>query len=110
MLRRTVFLLTFGMTVAGLLAVRPVNSISVALAGRVNSDAEGLMEGVLVRAKGVDSITEWALTRSQTPIFVTLWGANIGRVDANTGKVTLFETHTLNSGSRRGTIDSEERF
>jgi virginiamycin B lyase len=55
MLRRTVFLLAFGMTVAGLLAARPVNSISAALAGRVNSDAEGLMEGVLVRAKGVGS-------------------------------------------------------
>jgi len=36
-------------------------------------------------------------------------GGNIGRVDAKTGKVTLFKTPTLNSGPRRITIDSQDQ-
>lgn len=36
-------------------------------------------------------------------------GGNIGRVDAETGKVTLFKTPTLNSGPRRLSIDSQDR-
>jgi virginiamycin B lyase len=52
MLRKRVFLLAFGMTVGGLLAARPENLTPVALTGRVCSDAEGFMEGALVRAKG----------------------------------------------------------
>src|SRR5712671_1564591 len=41
--------------------------------------------------------------------FCDMSGGNIGRVDAKTGKVTLFKTPTLNSGPRRITIDSEDR-
>jgi virginiamycin B lyase len=41
--------------------------------------------------------------------FCDIVGGNIGRVDAKTGKVTLFKTPTLNSGPRRITIDSHDR-
>jgi virginiamycin B lyase len=41
--------------------------------------------------------------------FCDIVGGNIGRVDAKTGKVTLFKTPTLNSGPRRITIDSEDQ-
>ena len=41
--------------------------------------------------------------------FCDIVGGNIGRVDAKTGKVTLFKTPTLNSGPRRISIDSEDR-
>lgn len=36
-------------------------------------------------------------------------GGNIGRIDAETGKATLFKTPTLNSGPRRLSIDSQDR-
>ncbi|MGH9679199.1 MAG: carboxypeptidase regulatory-like domain-containing protein, partial [Candidatus Acidiferrales bacterium] len=36
-------------------------------------------------------------------------GGNIGRIDAQTGKATLFKTPTLNSGPRRISIDSQDR-
>jgi virginiamycin B lyase len=41
--------------------------------------------------------------------FCDIVGGNIGRVDAKTGKVTLFKTPTLNSGPRRLSIDSQDR-
>src|SRR6266436_1835134 len=41
--------------------------------------------------------------------FCDIVGGNIGRVDAKTGKVTLFKTPTLNSGPRRISIDSKDR-
>jgi virginiamycin B lyase len=41
--------------------------------------------------------------------FCDIVGGNIGRVDAKTGKVSLFKTPTLNSGPRRITIDPEDR-
>ena len=41
--------------------------------------------------------------------FCDMTGGNIGRVDAKTGKVTLFKTPTLNSGPRRISIDSKDR-
>jgi len=41
--------------------------------------------------------------------FCDIVGGNIGRVDAATGKVTLFKTPTLNSGPRRISIDSQDR-
>ena len=34
---------------------------------------------------------------------------HIGRIDAQTGKITLYETPTPNSGPRRGLMDSEDR-
>jgi virginiamycin B lyase len=40
--------------------------------------------------------------------FCDMVGGNIGRVDAKTGKATLFKTPTLNSGPRRISIDSED--
>jgi streptogramin lyase len=36
-------------------------------------------------------------------------GGNIGRIDAQTGKATLFKTPTLNSGPRRLSVDSQGR-
>lgn len=41
--------------------------------------------------------------------FADILGGNIGRVDAKTGKATLFKTPTLNSGPRRMYMDSEDR-
>jgi len=41
--------------------------------------------------------------------FCDIVGGNIGRIDAKTGKVTLFKTPALNSGPRRISIDSEDR-
>jgi virginiamycin B lyase len=41
--------------------------------------------------------------------FCDITGGNIGRIDAKTGKVTLFKTPTLNSGPRRISIDSQDR-
>ncbi|MBZ5645470.1 MAG: carboxypeptidase regulatory-like domain-containing protein [Acidobacteriia bacterium] len=41
--------------------------------------------------------------------FCDIVGGNIGRVDAKTGKVTLFKTPTLNSGPRRLSVDSQDR-
>jgi hypothetical protein len=53
MLRTTIFVLAFGMSVAGPLAARPDDRAPLALTGRVSSDTEGPMEGVLVRARGI---------------------------------------------------------
>lgn len=41
--------------------------------------------------------------------FCDILGGNIGRIDAKTGKVTLFKTPTLNSGPRRLSVDAEGR-
>ena len=41
--------------------------------------------------------------------FCDITGGNIGKVDAKTGKVTLFKTPTLNSGPRRISIDADDR-
>src|ERR1700732_857562 len=51
-LRNAVLLLAFATTVGGLLSARSKTPAPAALAGRVSSEAEGPMEGVLVRAKG----------------------------------------------------------
>ena len=42
--------------------------------------------------------------------FTNIQGGQIGRVDAVTGKVTLYPTTTANAGPRRGYIDSQDRF
>ena len=55
MLRKTLVFLAIGIAARGLLAARSKNPAPAALAGQVSSDAEGFMEGVLVRAKGVGS-------------------------------------------------------
>jgi virginiamycin B lyase len=52
---RAVVLVAFGIAVGGLLAAWPGNPARAAVTGRVSSDAEGSMEGVLVRAKGAGS-------------------------------------------------------
>jgi streptogramin lyase len=36
-------------------------------------------------------------------------GGNIGKIDEKTAKVTLYKTPTLNSGPRRGSVDSQGR-
>ncbi len=36
-------------------------------------------------------------------------GGNIGKIDGETGKVTLYKTPTLNSGPRRVSVDSQDR-
>ncbi len=41
--------------------------------------------------------------------YCDITGGNIGRIDGQTGKVTLFKTPTLNSGPRRLSVDSEDR-
>lgn len=41
--------------------------------------------------------------------FCDIVGGNIGKIDAKTGKVTLYKTPTLNSGPRRISVDSEDR-
>ena len=50
-----------------------------------------------------------AVDSKSNAYFCDIVGGNIGRVDAKTGKVTLFKTPTLNSGPRRISIDSEDR-
>jgi virginiamycin B lyase len=47
---------------------------------------------------------------SQSNIYIfDIVGGNIGRIDGKTAKVTLFKTPTLNSGPRRGSVDSLDR-
>ncbi|MGH9356605.1 MAG: virginiamycin B lyase family protein, partial [Terriglobia bacterium] len=41
--------------------------------------------------------------------FADMAGGNIGKVDPQTGKVTLFPTPTVNSGPRRTHMDSQDR-
>jgi len=41
--------------------------------------------------------------------FTVLGGANIGRIDAKTGKITLHQTPTAGSGPRRGMLDQDGR-
>jgi virginiamycin B lyase len=36
-------------------------------------------------------------------------GGNVGKIDGKTAKVTLYKTPTLNSGPRRGSVDSQDR-
>src|SRR5712692_314031 len=55
MLRNILCVLAFGVGVAGPLAASTDHPAPLALAGRVNSETEGPMEGVLVRAKAVGS-------------------------------------------------------
>jgi virginiamycin B lyase len=50
-----------------------------------------------------------AVDSKSNAYFCDIVGGNIGRVDAKTGKVTLFKTPTLNSGPRRISIDSQDR-
>jgi streptogramin lyase len=47
---------------------------------------------------------------SQSNIYMfDIVGGNIGKMDAKTGKVTLYKTPTLNSGPRRGSVDAQGR-
>ena len=55
MLRKALFSSVIGVMLFSLACTRPVEQAPVAMTGRVSSDAEGLMEGVLVSAKGVGS-------------------------------------------------------
>ena len=41
--------------------------------------------------------------------FADMAGGNIGKVDAQTGKITIFPTPTPNSGPRRTHVDSQDR-
>jgi len=41
--------------------------------------------------------------------FTDIGREHIGRIDANTGKITMFETPTKNSGPRRGMMDAQDR-
>jgi len=50
-----------------------------------------------------------AVDSKSNAYFCDIVGGNIGRVDAQTGKVSLFKTPTLNSGPRRISIDSRDR-
>ena len=61
MSRITVFVLAFGIGVASPLPARPDDRAPLALAGRVSSETEGPMEGVLVRAKGIGSTVSVAV-------------------------------------------------
>jgi virginiamycin B lyase len=42
--------------------------------------------------------------------FTVLGREHIGRIDAETGKITLYQTPTLHSAPRRGMVDSQGRF
>jgi virginiamycin B lyase len=51
------------------------------------------------------------ISDSQNNGYFTVFGADqIGKVDAKTGKITLFKTPTPNSSPRRGSMDSRGRF
>ena len=50
-----------------------------------------------------------AVDSKSNAYFCDIVGGNIGRIDAKTGKATLFKTPTLNSGPRRLSVDSEDR-
>ena len=41
--------------------------------------------------------------------FLVLGSADVGRIDAKTGKITIFKTPTPNSGPRRGMMDPQNR-
>jgi virginiamycin B lyase len=48
---------------------------------------------------------------SQNNGWFTMFGSDkIGRIDAKTGKVTLYQTPTPRSAPRRGTMDAQDRF
>ena len=50
------------------------------------------------------------MSDSQNNAWFTVMGrAHIGRIDAKTGEIKLFETPTPNSGPRRGMVDSQDR-
>ncbi|MED5535357.1 MAG: carboxypeptidase regulatory-like domain-containing protein [Pseudomonadota bacterium] len=50
------------------------------------------------------------LSDSQNNAYFTVWGAeHIGRIDAKTGEITLYQTPTLGSGPRRGFVDPQDR-
>ena len=50
------------------------------------------------------------LSDSQNNAYFTVWGAeHIGRIDAETGEITLHQTPTLLSGPRRGFVDPQDR-
>ncbi len=50
------------------------------------------------------------LSDSQNNAYFTVWGAeHIGRIDAQTGAITLHQTPTLGSGPRRGFVDLQDR-
>src|SRR5690348_12703618 len=55
MRRLAIFALILGVGAPALLADKPAQSAVIALAGKVGSETEPAMEGVLVRAKGVGS-------------------------------------------------------
>ena len=47
---------------------------------------------------------------SQNNVYFTDFGrGQIGRIDAKTGKVTLFQTPTTSSAPRRGMMDAQDR-
>jgi streptogramin lyase len=51
------------------------------------------------------------MSDAQNNGYFTVFGrAHIGRIDAKTGEITIFETPTPRSGPRRGMIDSQGRF
>jgi len=51
------------------------------------------------------------ISDSQNNAYFTVFGADqIGRIDAKTGKITLYKTPTPNSAPRRGTIGPHDRF
>jgi streptogramin lyase len=41
--------------------------------------------------------------------FLVLGAADVGRIDAKTGKITIFKTPTAGSGPRRGMMDAQDR-
>src|SRR5580692_5208218 len=50
------------------------------------------------------------ISDSQNNAYFTVFGAaQIGRIDAKTGKITLYKTPTAGSGPRRGMLDKESR-
>jgi virginiamycin B lyase len=51
------------------------------------------------------------ISDSQNNAYFTVFGADqIGRIDAKTGKITLYKTPTPNSAPRRGSMDSRGHF
>ncbi len=50
------------------------------------------------------------ISDSRNNVYFTVFGGEqIGRIDAKTGKITLYKTPTAGSGPRRGMLDSEGR-
>src|SRR6202035_2188518 len=51
------------------------------------------------------------ISDSQNDGYFTVFGADqIGKIDAKTGKITLYKTPTPNSAPRRGSMDSRRHF